>query len=65
MGGNVVITQASDEEVTQLRDMLSEKDKIIDMLTKEKTYYAKKCEQHSKNLQNEVEMVRARIEQET
>ena len=29
---------------------MTEKDKVIDMLTKEKNYYIKKCEQHNKQL---------------
>jgi hypothetical protein len=36
------------EEMEELHEMLREKDKIIDMLTKEKNYYAKKVELISK-----------------
>ena len=44
--------------------MMTEKDKVIDMLTKEKNYYVKKCEQHNKQLQNEIEVTRMRSEQQ-
>lgn len=42
--------------------MMVEKDKVIDMLSKEKNYYVKKCEQHNKQLQNEIEVTRIRVE---
>ena len=35
------------------------------MLTKEKNYYIKKCEQHNKQLQNEIEITRMKAEQQT
>lgn len=36
------------EEVEELQEILKEKDQIIDMLTKEKNYYAKKVDHISK-----------------
>jgi hypothetical protein len=37
-------TQPYEDEIVHLRVMLDEKDQVIDMLTKEKNYYVKKCE---------------------
>jgi len=42
----------ADEEISQLQEIIKEKDQMIDMLTKEKNYYAKKCEQNTKQQEN-------------
>lgn len=64
-GGGGNNTQPFEDEIVQLREMMVEKDKVIDMLSKEKNYYVKKCEQHNKQLQNEIEVTRIRVEQQT
>ena len=40
-----------EEETNQLRELLREKDNMIDMLSKEKNYYIKRCEQQLKQMQ--------------
>lgn len=62
MAGGNAQHRAYEEEINQLRELMGEKDTVIDMLTKEKNYYVKKCEQHNKQLQNEIEVTRLRVE---
>lgn len=53
-----------EEETYQLREILNEKDKVIDLLTKEKNYYIKRCEQQNKTTQNEIDNARVKVHEQ-